>query len=49
VDELLWELNDNEYYTIDYADDIAILSMDNLSDCVRGLTYRSRHSSEVVQ
>jgi hypothetical protein len=25
VDELLWELNDNDYYTIGYADDIAIL------------------------
>jgi hypothetical protein len=25
VDELLWELNDDDYYTVGYADDIAIL------------------------
>jgi hypothetical protein len=25
VDKLLWELNDNEYHTIRYEDDIAIL------------------------
>jgi hypothetical protein len=25
VDELLWELNSNGYYTVGYADDIAIL------------------------
>jgi hypothetical protein len=25
VDDLLWELNDKEYYTVRYADDIAIL------------------------
>jgi hypothetical protein len=24
VDELLWELRDNDYYTIGYADDIVI-------------------------
>jgi hypothetical protein len=25
VDEHLWELNDNDYYTVGYADDILIL------------------------
>jgi hypothetical protein len=25
VDELIWELNDGDYYTVGYADDIAIL------------------------
>jgi hypothetical protein len=25
MDELLWELNDNDYYKVGYADDIAIL------------------------
>jgi hypothetical protein len=25
VDELLWELNGNDYYTIGYADDIVVL------------------------
>jgi hypothetical protein len=25
VDELLWELNGNDYYTVGYADDIVIL------------------------
>jgi retron-type reverse transcriptase len=27
VDELLWELNDNGYHTVGYADDIAVLIM----------------------
>jgi hypothetical protein len=29
VDELLWGLNDYDYYTTGYADDIAILSIGN--------------------
>jgi hypothetical protein len=40
VDDFLWELNDNGYYMIGYADDIAI--------CVRGLTNSPVHSPTVV-
>jgi hypothetical protein len=45
----LWELNDNNYYKIWYAYDIAILINGKfLSDCVRVFKNSSRHSSTVV-
>jgi hypothetical protein len=43
VDALLWELNENYYYTIRYADDMAILIDGKFpEDYLRGFTYSSR-------
>jgi hypothetical protein len=30
VDKLLWKLNDNDYHSVGYADDIAVLIMESL-------------------
>jgi hypothetical protein len=34
VDELLWELNDDDYYTVGYVDDIAIIINGNFPQTV---------------
>jgi hypothetical protein len=34
IDDLLWELNNNGYYTVGYADDIAILNNGEFSQTV---------------
>jgi hypothetical protein len=43
VDDLLWELNDKGYYTVGYADDIAILILgkflSTLSECLQMALY----------
>jgi hypothetical protein len=50
VDDLLWGLNSNGYYTIGYADDIAVLINGKIpSHCVRGLTNSPEHSPKVVR
>jgi hypothetical protein len=50
VDELLWELNDNDYYTVGYADDIAILSTENsFRLCQRSYKQHYAQSSSSVK
>jgi hypothetical protein len=48
VDERLWGLNDYDYYTTGYVDDIAILINRKFLQTVRDITNSSRHSPAVV-
>jgi hypothetical protein len=48
VDDLLWELNDGGYYTVGYADDIAILIIGKFPQTARGLTNSPVHNPAVV-
>jgi hypothetical protein len=42
VDDLLWGLNNNGYYTVGYADDIAILVNGIFPDCQR--SYKQNYA-----
>jgi hypothetical protein len=49
VDDLLWGLNSNGYYTVGYADDKAILISEKFPQTVRGLTNGPVHSPAMVR
>lgn len=44
----LWELHNDDYYAVEYADDIAILINEKLPQHIRGLTDISVYSPTVV-
>jgi hypothetical protein len=48
VDDLLWGLNDYDYYTTGYADDIAIPINRKFPQTVRDITNSSRYSPAVA-
>jgi hypothetical protein len=49
MDDLLWGLNSNGYYTVGYADDSNPNQWEIPPECVRGLTNSHVQSPTMVQ